>query len=334
MHTPVHTTRRGWLCGVTTALLLSGSPATHAAPPSAPSERGGYWLSVDCVGDTAALTDAHAALRDGLELTRAPSEESPPGALLGSTDEPTDAIAWLARHAFAAAVSTGSPERISTVPAPVPAGALVHDHGVVVRAFIVTGATASGALREVAWPADQRSLLPPGLEWTAASLTVDRAPLFAAPAPTVPPAAQRHAMVRRTGGLFVLGWLDRCDDSGRCLRWAQVVARTGDRFMPGYVPAFMVAAQHAWVRGGAALPRAQVLRSGVRDGHAELLLLARDRHGELHRKRVTAPMIDGKFPSTDLKVEGDWITLQIAGLHALRIAADATMDLRSRTLQP
>lgn len=333
----------------TTLAILSGSLGAHgralaapgpptASPPTQaePStSTGGYWLSIDMVGAAQDRADAVTSLQVDLRGARVPTDATPPGVFIGSTRAVQTGLAWVARHAFTAAVSTDEPPRIATTAAPVPGGALLDRHQVMVRAFVISGATPEGGLRPIDWPTDQRLVLPATLPWTPAGLMADHAPLFAAPAAIVPPAAQRHAMAHRSGGLFVLGWLDRCterqaDRRPRCLRWAQVVARDGDRFTPGYLPAYLVAPHEGWVRGAGLLPRAQVLRSGVVDGIAQLLVLARDRHGALHRKRLTGPMREQSFPATRVRVRGDVATIEIEGEPAQALALDATLDLRIR----
>ncbi|MBL4686164.1 MAG: hypothetical protein JKY37_16340, partial [Nannocystaceae bacterium] len=127
------------------------------------------------------------------------------------------------------------------------------------------------------------------------------------------------------------GWLDRCDTEGdQCLRWCQVVARNGDRFVAGYLPAYLVTRQDSWVRGAAALPRAQLIRSGTRNKSAQLLLIARDRHGTLHRKRIAVPLRAGQFPTTTPRVEGDWALIGVGETEPLKIALDDSMDVRHR----
>ena len=140
-------------------------------------------------------------------------------------------------------------------------------------------------------------------------------------------------MALRSGGLFVLGTLDRCETPAhgprRCLRWAQVVARDGDRFTPGYLPAMHVARQDRWIRGAGRLPRAQVIVTGATGNRVELLLLARGRDDALHRRMLSAPLLDGDdLPDLELHVEGDWGTLTVGGGTPQRIALDATMDER------
>ena len=327
------------LCG---AVLVAGAATwtASAAPPTptptdAPTDTpvGGYWLSAELAGDASSRADAVDSLEtDGVDATRRPIDAEPPGAFVGSLPEVQSALGWVSRHAFTKAASQGEPDILWTVDAPVPGGGLLEAHGVLVRSLIVSGATPEHGLRTIAWPSDQRGLLPPGLAWVAAALLVDRAPLFAAPAAVVPPAAERHAMAYRSGGLFVLGWLDRCTpDRERCLRWAQVVARRGDRFSAGYLPAYLVAPQDAWIPGSGVLPRALLVRSGVEDGEASLLLVARDRRGELHRKRLRLPMLeDGRFPAATLTVEGERGLVDAPRMERVTVALDSGMDLRIR----
>jgi hypothetical protein len=212
----------------------------------------------------------------------------------------------------------------------------------VLVALTVQGRTAEGNARTIQWPKDQSELLPPELPWIPAALVPDRAPLFAAPAARIPPTSERYAMVRRAGGLFVLGALDRCDDRApplpgsnqpparECLRWYQVVARDGERFQAGYLPAFQVAIVEDWQRGQGALPRAQLIASGTRGGAAQFVLLARARDNSLHRVTLEAPLDGDAFPEATLRVDGDWAEVRFAGAAPRRIALDASMDARAR----
>jgi len=333
--------RIAWLGAVLLAAVATwtvhAAPAAPAAPPTDPATSpptGGYWLSAELAGDASSRADAVGSLEtNGVDTQRRPIDVEPPGAFVGSLPDVQSTLGWVARHAFIQAASEGEPDTLWTVDAPIPGGGLLEAHGVLLRSLIVSGATPEHGLRTIAWPADQRGLLPSGVPWVAAALLVDRAPLFAAPAAVLPPAAQRHAMVHRSGGLFVLGWLDRCtEDRKRCLRWAQVVARRGDRFSAGYVPAYLVAPQGAWVPGSGALPRALLVRSGVEEGEAALVLVARDRHGELHRKRLRLPMLEGgqRYPAATLKVDGERATVSAPGVEPMTVALDSGMDRRIR----
>lgn len=317
------------------ALGLAARTATPAPGPSlaAPEVRGGYWLGVDLVGPAAAQQGAATELGEGL-LVQTPAEVAPPGVLVGHVAEAPQALQWIADHAFEPRPPPlPDPRGLQRVPAPAPAGGLLERHGAIVAAFIVSGATSELRPREIDWPLDQAAVLPAGSPWQPAALVPDHAPLFAAPAPVIPPAAERHAMAHRRGGLYVLGWVDRCtEDAGglRCLRWAQVVARDGDRFTPGYLPMLQVTASDAWVRGEGVLPRAQLQPVGLALGAAQWVLYGRGRDNVLHRRTLHAPATSRGWPMSHVSVEGDVAIVSLGDEPPLRLALDATLDARPR----
>lgn len=309
---------------------LSFPTATSAEPPAG---SGGYWLGAQLLGPEPAVLAATEAMSFGTAVSDPPAGG---GAVVGQVEQIHDALRFVARWAFPAGAGSVRERTLQLLPAPVPGGDLYTVHGAILHALTVQGRSESGGKRTIQWPKDQAALLPDDLAWQPAALIPDRAPLFAAPAPRLPPAGERHALVRRAGGLFVLGALDRCDAPGErpgereCLRWYQVVARDGDRFLPGYLPAFQVALEADWRRGQGALPRAQLIPSGTHGDLARFLLVARARDGSLHRLTLDAPLADGGFPEATLTVDGDAATVTFAGAAARRIALDATMDARPR----
>lgn len=264
------------------------------------------------------------------------------GAVVGQVASIHDALRFVARWAFTAVAGSARDRTLRQPAAPVPGGDLLATHGAVLVALTVQGRSAEGTARAIQWPKEQAELLPPDLPWIPAALVPDRAPLFAAPAARVPPTSERYSLARRAGGLFVLGALDRCDErppavpgaadppTRVCLRWYQVVARDGERFQAGYLPAFQVALADDWRRGQGALPRAQLIASGTRGEVAQFLLLARARDNSLHRLTLEAPLVGDAFPEATLGVDGDWATVSFAGAATRRIALDATMDARPR----
>ncbi|MCX4244571.1 hypothetical protein [Paraliomyxa miuraensis] len=318
---------RQWLAAALGALAVLG--ASPAVP--APATPGGYWLSVDLVGPAAAQQQAATELAGDLVL-REPADVAPPGLLLGHVDEVSQALRWIDDYAFEPRLHM--PAELLALhqgPAPAPAGGLIDRHGVIAAAFIVSGATEQLRPREIAWPLDQAAVLPPDSTWIPAALVPDHAPLFAAPAPVVPPASERFGMVHRRGGLFVVGVVDRCTQTrsdASCLRWAAVVARNGDRFTPGYLPMMQVAPTDAWVRGEGDLPRAQLVAIGLAAGQAQWLLLARGRDDQLHRRTLAAPARDGGWPRSHLRVEGDLALVELGLEPTLSLALDATLDAR------
>jgi len=308
------------------ALVLAPVAQTEALPP-----RGGYWLGVDLVGPAAAQQAATAELSKGLVL-RDPVDRTPPGILVGYVDEVRDAIRWIDTQAFEPrARLPPRPLELQRGPAPIPAGRVRAHPGATLVAFVISGATPDLRRRTIEWPLDQAAVLPPGSTWLPAALVPDQAPLFAAPAPTLPPAAERHATARRRGGLFVLGWFDRCDPQPqglRCLRWAQVIARDGDRLTPGYLPMAQVALRTAWVHGEGPLPRAQLIPTGLAAGQAQWVLLARGLDNQLHRRTVQAPGSGEAWPHASLRVEGEFATILLGDEAPLQLPLDASLDAR------
>ena len=201
------------------------------------------------------------------------------------------------------------------------------------HALSVRGRSIDGSTRAIRWPQTTAEVTPPGLPWLPAVLLTDRAPLFAAPSARVPPAAERFAHVRRSGHLWILGHVDRCSAAAGervCLRWAQVVAREGDEFRAGYLPAYQLAPIDGWRRGAGAAPRAMVLASGTIGARAQFLLIARTRDGGLHRKTLEAPLVGDAFPAARVRVEGEWATIEFTGAKAQPVVLDASLDARER----
>lgn len=306
-------------------------PVALAPSPPTSETRGGYWLSVDLLGPAAAQQAAVVEMSEGLPL-RDPSGLPPPGIMVGHVSEASEALRWMARHVFEPRPTPPAyPLALQRVPAPAPAGGLLKRHGATLVAFVVSGATPDLRPRTIEWPMDQSTIIPTGSTWQPGALVPTRAPLFAAPAPAVPPAAEAHGMVVRRGGLFVLSWIDRCDGSPsdpRCLRWAQVVVRDGDRFTPGYLPMFQVALRTAWVRGEGALPRAQLIATQHWGGKAAFVLLARGRDNQLHRRTLHTPASPEGWPRSSLQVTGDVAVVTLGDEPPLRLALDPTLDAR------
>lgn len=308
------------------------APAKPPAPAPAPAlpAAGGYWVGAHLLGPGPGVIAATEAMSLGTSTEGAPASA---GVIVGQTPALHDALRFVARWAFAATVPGLDDRAIRQPTAPVPGGDLLERHGVVVVALTVQGRSADGSLRAIQWPREQKDVLPPELAWQPAALLPDRAPLFAAPAARVPPAGERYAQARRGGGLFVLGALDRCADvDGRrdCLRWLQVVARDGERFQAGYLPAFQVALADRWQRGQGNLPRAQLIASGTRGDAAVFVLVARARDNAVHRLTLETPLAGDAYPEATLRVDGDWAIVGFAGAPERRIALDATMDARPR----
>ncbi len=308
------------------AWLSMGAAQTPAPQPPA----GGYWLSVELaesqgLGVKRALSDLREA-----SVAYAPTGPAPPGQLVGHTSRVEDGLVWVARWAFERAVGFPTHHRIHTPPAPVPGG-LLWTHRVHLMALVVSGATPDGGLRTIHWPSDAGSILPAALGWKPGALVPSRAPLFAAPAATVPPANERHAMAHRAGGLYVLGVLDRCTEgsgSRPCLRWAQVVVRNGDRFVPGYLPAFQVVRSDAWVPSPGELPRAQIAPSSSGHALARFELVARGKDGTLRRRAIEAPAARGAYPTAMLQVSANRAIVTFPGSEPQEIPLNESFNPR------
>ena len=249
-----------------------------------------------------------------------------------------EAMAWVALWAFAGPALPPAPLEPADSPlyegaAPVPGGTLLTEHGAILHALSVRGRNLDGSARAIRWPQTAAELTPPEQPWRSAVLLADRAPLFAAPAARVPPASERFTQIRRSGSLWILGLVDRCSlVTGQrvCLRWAQVLARHGDEFHAGYLPAAQVALVDGWRRGAGAAPRAQLLASGTVGARAQFLLVARTRDGNLHRRTLDAALVGDAYPAARLRVEGEWATIEFTGARSLRVALDASLDARPR----
>ena len=313
----------------------ASQPAPAPAPAPAPPvpAAAGYWLGARLLGPSAARLAALESIALPTGIDGAPDDT-----VVGQVETLPEAMAWVARWAFA-----GDPlPRPSLEPAdsplhegaaPIPGGPLFTRHGAVLHGLSVRGRSLDGSTRTIRWPQAAAEITPPEQPWLPAVLLTDRAPLFAAPAARVPPAAERFAQVRRSGHLWILGLVDRCSAAAGervCLRWAQVVAREGDEFRAGYLPAYQLAPIDAWRRGAGAAPRAQVLASGTIGGRAQFLLIARTRDGGLHRRTLEAPLVGDAYPAARLRVEGEWATIEFTGAKPQRIALDTTLDARPR----
>ena len=321
--------------GLCTALLAAPAPEAPTA------EKSGYWLSVDLIGPAAARSEAAFSLSEDT-APRSPRDGRLPGQAVGHVRDIHAVVEWLERHVFgdATAPLPFDPPLLHETAAPAVAGTLRETFGVQLRAMVVTGATAAGDRRPIEWPTDALRIMPPQTRWHVAALLPEGAQLFAAPSARVPPASERFALAHRRGDVFVVGMLDRCDDvtQPHCTRWAQVVIRDGDRFVPGYLPAAQVALRDRWVSSTPEnLPRAQLIRVGTRGASALLLIVARDATGALHRHTIEAPLERGTaglaFPEVTLSVDGTRATVA----HGDRVQVfdlDASLDTRPSPPDP
>ncbi|MGH1341150.1 MAG: hypothetical protein ACRBN8_06340 [Nannocystales bacterium] len=314
---------------------LSLASALLSLAPAAPTEKAGYWLSVDLIGRAAARSEAAFSMSADT-APRSPRDGRLPGQAVGHVSDIHAVVVWIERHAFGTATPAlpFDPAMLHQTAAPGIAGTLRDTFGVQLRAVVVTGATAAGDRRAIEWPTDATRIMPPATTWHVAALLPDAAPLFAAPAVRVPPASERFALARRRGDVFVVGMVDRCEQvpQRHCTRWVQAVIRDGDRFVPGYLPAAQVALRSRWVSSTPEhLPRAALLRVGVRGDDAQFLLVARDAAGALHRKTIDAPLQEGTagagFPDVKLTVDGAQATVSQGGQVQV-FELDGTLDAR------
>jgi hypothetical protein len=231
------------------AIAHAAPPEHEATPESDPSdgpriwdEPGGFWLSLELIGPRGAQIDAARSLAQPPVIDALPRGGAPPpGELVGRVDTLAQALSWVDANSFAPL----SQDDAST---PIPGGQLYERHGLFLTALVVTGGAVSGT-KSYPWPSAAVLPIPPGAQWRPASLAVARAPVFAAPGPRLPPASERYQVVHIEDSVWLLDTLDRCDDEGACLRWAQILIRRGDRFFGGWVLATQVVPDSAWVAG-------------------------------------------------------------------------------------
>lgn len=223
----------------------TGTGDEEAAPAGGPliwDAPGGFWLSLELIGPRGAQIDAARSLAQPPVIDALPRGGSPPpGELVGRVDTLEQALSWVDANSFA---DLGEGEDAT----PIPGGQLYEDHALFLTALVVTGG-AIGGTQPYPWPPAGVLPIPPGASWRPARLAVARAPMFAAPAPRLPPASERYQIVAIDDSVWLLDSVDRCDDAGACLRWAQILVRRGDRFFGGWVPATQVIPDSAWVGG-------------------------------------------------------------------------------------
>jgi len=289
----------------------------EAVPVEPAVELAGVWLSLELIGPRGAQIDAAEALRvppivDALPRGGAP----PPGELLGRVDTIEQALAFVEQHAFdgGAVGFVEQPE----LAAPLPGGALLRDHGVHLTALVLGGASPSGGTISYPWP--PASALPTPASWLPASLAVARAPLFAAPSASLPPASERYRDVLIDDAIWQLGALDRCSPTGECLRWAQILVRHGDRWFGGWIPAAQVVADHEWIAGPD--QRRFALSASHRDrGEVHYVLI--EQRGERREppRGVSRPYAGSSWPGASVQILGEQLVALIDQLPA------ATLEL-------
>jgi hypothetical protein len=320
------------MVGISRVLAL----ALVFAPPTDRSDTLEYWLSAEPLqaGDPASLV---RSLRTS-ELTLGegkPAPEDVPGELVGKVAGIEAALRWVARVCFPSP-ARGRPEDPTAMlehPAPAPwSGSGEH----LLAAVVVTGARGENETRPIDWPSHPGRILPEGSDWTISELAVRRAPLFGAPSPRMPIAAQRFRSVHDKSDVYALGWVDRCEGSDatrRCLRWAQVVVRQGNRFIPGYLPAHQLVPEAAWIRPPSsklALPRAALQPFAIVGSLARYVAIIDAIDGTRHRVVLEAPTIDDHFPAASSLIEDSELVVKLEGRPKLRIALDPRIDRFTR----
>ena len=248
-----------------------------------------------------------------------------PGKVIARFSARTEAVAF-AIETMAVSTLPFAPPQITDVAAPTLADDARREHGVRLHGWTITREP------DEPWPADPGDWLPPDSPWHRATLATTSVPLFAAPAPHLPSAGQSHGQAQRSGDIFELGHVDRCDEQATCLRWSQIVARDGDSFTGGYVPAYLVVPREDWVPAATDLPRAQLRPSTLGRGEATWVLWVRLADGSLHQTTVTVPTPDAdRWPGASLSVEGTTATLEL-GQTQRQVVLDASLDARPEDL--
>jgi hypothetical protein len=305
------------LRALASSLAQAGPP--EPPQPSAPvAELAGVWLSLELIGPRGAQIDAAEAMReagdppiiDALPRGGAP----PPGELVGRVETLEQALRWVQQYAFEGGAVGFDTHGDS--PAPLPGGALLREHGVHVTALVLTGASQSGGTVAHAWP--PASALPTPATWLPASLASARAPVFAAPSAALPPASERYQVVARADAIWQLGALDRCSQAGECLRWAQILARQGDRWFGGWVLAAQVVADREWTEGPDG--RRFALIASHRD-RAQVGYVLLEQLGDRHEapRGVTQAHAGSSWPSAAVQILGQQLLAIVGGEPALTL---------------
>lgn len=235
-----------WLAWAAAVALMVPLARTRAGPPEPPPEPAGIWLSLELLGPRGGQIEAVESVRVPPIVDALPRGGAPPaGEVVGRVETLEQALGFVEQHAFdGGALGFAA---TSEAAAPHSGGALLREHGVHLTALVLTGASPSGGTMTFAWPS--AAALPTPESWLSASLVVARAPLFAAPSTTLPPASERYRDVLDNDAVWQLGALDRCSITGECLRWAQILVRRGDRWFGGWILAAQVVADHEWIDG-------------------------------------------------------------------------------------
>lgn len=302
--------------GVPAEQGTSGDPSPSVAPLII-DEGGGFWLSVELIGPRGAQVKAARALAEEPVVAALPRGGRPPaGELVGRVETLDEALRWVEQNAFGAA-PVGFDGPPSEGAAPIPGGHLLEDHELYLTGLVVTAGAGSGGTREYPWPPAALLPLPEGSDWRPAELAGRRAPLFAAPAPSLPPAAERYAVVEFTDDLWIIGLRDQCDEGGdRCLRWAQVLTRSGDRFRGGWLPAYQLVPFDAWVDGPPGTKLA-IRRAHREPGKVGFVLIERDLENHFAKTGLVHDHAGRDWPAAQVRVLVDNLAVLIAGKPAL-----------------
>ncbi|EDM75391.1 hypothetical protein PPSIR1_10310 [Plesiocystis pacifica SIR-1] len=290
-----------------------------------------FWLSVELIGPRGAQLDAaESLLAEGIEAALPRGGQPLAGEPVGRVRGLDAALRWIDANAFGDAGTEGAAFKA-------PGGALLSAHDVVMTAFVVTAASPNGGTLTPGqrWPRSERMALPEGVDWRPAELTLSRTPLFAAPSPTLPPAAERYLVVeareRQPAALtpeevaaadsseqavWIRGErVEACDASGvDCLHWVQVIVRNGDRFQVGWLPAHLAIPKSAWTLDAARGRRYAVVPAHRESGRASFVLIER-RGDALGGRRLgfEVPHAGADWPEASLALLADTLTVHVGG---------------------
>ena len=330
MHVPF--TPPSWIHAATAAVLvvLTLGPPTRAdaAPPPSltpPSplpvggpQTTGFWLSVELIGPRGAQLDAAASLveaplSDALPRGGAP----PPGEYVGAVENLEQALRWVDAHALSEGGGPpGSP--------PSAGGELLDPFGVVLTSLVLS--PRPPAPHPYPWPSAAVLSVPEDLSWQPASLASARAPLFAAPGSSLPPAGERYHVARSDDALWELGEREVCSAAGTCLRWSKLLLRREDRFFAGWLPSAHVIPDYAWV--GGPQERRFALRPGHRaEGECSFVLLEQRMQQREAPLGLQAPCPGGQWPRAAVEVVGEQLLVLLDKQILLSRAIERVDDL-------
>ena len=293
-----------------------------------PAKAAGYWLSAELVGTAKARSAAVQAMVPGEpKAARIP----PPlaGHFVGQAKDLPAALEWIQRWSFSGqSLPAIDSRKLSLGPAPVPGGELINGFGSYLLALVIDEIDDEGGSRAFSWP-EPGPKLPSS--WVPAAILSQQAPLFAAPAPKLPPLSESYDTVLRSDDLYLLGVVDRCEvGSGprECLRWAQVLVHGHGRWRGGYLPASQAATIDGWTRAPAGLPRVQTIPAALIGDQALFVLIVRTRDYELHRSTLRLVATGDSFPELDLVLTADKVIISSTGTQVATRPLSASIDTR------